>query len=280
MVDNTDQFRSEKPEVGSQEALAKSQAPITPVTSDRRPVTSNFWLLTSTLILPLLALAISVAVWYRTNSEIATLRQSQRALIAEVASLRRNAIIDLAGGPVVGSQDAIVTLIEFSDYECPYCIRHFQQTMPQIEANYIKTGKILYAFRDFPVDQLHPEAIRAHEAVHCAAAQNKFWDLHVRLFSAPGTHTPEALEQRASEAGLDLPSYRTCVAGGTTTAGIRASAAQAIELGANGTPAFFVGVRDRATNQVTVAQAITGAQPYAVFQKVMDAVVKQVSDGR
>jgi protein-disulfide isomerase len=228
------------------------------------------------LILPLLALAVSVVVWYRVNDELATLRQSQRALIAEVAALKKNALIDLTGAQSKGSEDAIVTLVEFSDYECPYCIRHFQQTMPDLETHYISTGKIRYVFRDFPVDQLHPEAVRAHEAAHCAGEQNKFWDLHARLFSAAGTHTMPLLEQRGSEAGLDLAAYRTCVASGRSTAAIRASSALAMELGANGTPAFFVGVRDRATNQMKVTQAISGAQSFSVFARVIDAVLKQV----
>ena len=148
-----------------------------------------------------------------------------------------------------------MTLVEFSDYECPFCVRHFQQTMPELEARYIKTGKIRYVFRDFPVDQLHPEAIRAHEAAQCAGEQGKFWDLHTRLFSAAGHAHRAAPRAARAEAGLDLPAFRTCVASGRTTSAIRANAELAIELGANGTPAFFVGVRDLATNQMKVAQA-------------------------
>jgi len=227
------------------------------------------------ILLPLIAVTISLAVWYRTRSDLEVIRDSQRSLFSEIASLRRNAVIDLAGAPVAGSGDAVVTLIEFSDYECPFCIRHFQQTMPQLSENYIKTGKIRYAFRDFPVDQLHPEAIRAHEAAHCASEQNKFWDLHTKLFSAPGTHTPQALEARATEAGLDLGAYRACITSGRTTASIRANSAEAIDLGASGTPAFFVGLLDRATNQVKVTQAITGAQPLSVFEKAFANAQKQ-----
>lgn len=268
------EVRSEKPEVRGEEPAAETPAPAG-AKLDQRPVTSDFWLRTLYLILPLVAVALSVTVWYRTNGEMSTLRQSQRELIAEVASLKRTAIIDLSGGQTQGAEDAVVTLVEFSDYECPYCIRHFQQTMPEIEANYIKTGKIRYLFRDFPVDQLHPDAIRAHESAHCAAEQNKFWDLHARLFSAAGTHTAPLLEQRASEAGLELPAYRNCLASGRTTAAIRANSAEALELGANGTPAFFVGIRDRATNQMKVAQTISGAQSFAVFQRILDALLKQ-----
>ena len=244
------------------------------------PASSDFWTRTSTIVLPFIAIAISVVVWYRTNQELVVLRQSQRMLIEEVAALKKSPIIDLTGAPTKGSDDAIVTLVEFSDYECPYCVRHFQQTMPQLDARYISTGKIRYVFRDFPVDQLHPEAIRAHEAAQCAGEQGKFWDLHSRLFSAAGTHTAPLLEQRATEAGLDLGAFRACVESGRTTAAIRANAELAIQLGANGTPAFFVGIRDRATNQMKVAQAISGAQSFAVFAQVIDAVTKQAQGGQ
>lgn len=234
------------------------------------------------LLLSVLSLAVSAFVWFRSAEQIERsagqielLRSSQRDLTSEVASMRRAPVIDVSGAQAIGSPDSVVTLVEFSDYECPFCIRHFQKTWPQINANYVQTGRMRYVFRDFPVDQLHPAAIRAHEAAHCAAEQNKYWDLHNRLFSAPGTHSPEALEERATEAGLNLDAYRACVQSGRTTEAIRQSAAEAVELGASGTPAFFVGLRDRATNQVRVLQAVTGAQPYEVFAKAIDAVIRK-----
>jgi protein-disulfide isomerase len=115
--------------------------------------------------------------------------------------------------------------------------------------------------------------VRAHEAAHCAAEQNKFWDLHGRLFSKAGTHTPELLEQRAGEAGLNLTSFRECMESDRHTKVIQASVTQATELGASGTPAFFLGIRDRATDQVRLLQAITGAQPYSTFARALDALI-------
>ena len=249
-------------------------SPPKPPAQSEKP--DDFWMRTAYLVLPLIALLVSVLVWYQTTGQLDMIRQSQRQLLSEVASMRRTPIIDLSGAPMKGADQALVTLIEYSDYECPFCIRHYQQTMPQIEANYINTGKVRYAFRDFPVDQLHPEAIKAHEAAQCAAEQGKFWEMHTRLFSAPGTHTTQAIEDRALEAGLDMAAFRACLASGRTTAGIRATAGQAVEMGATGTPAFFIGLRDPATNQVKVLQAVTGAQPYASFEKAIEAALKQV----
>lgn len=225
------------------------------------------------ILLPILSILISGLVWWRTNSEVQLLRESQRVMATELASLRKVPIIDVAGLPAQGG-DVIPTLIEFSDYECPFCIRHFQQTMPQVEEQYIRPGRIRYVFMDFPVDQLHPEAIRAHEAARCAGEQNRFWEMHTRLFSAPGTHTPDVLAQRATEVGLDLEAFRSCVASGRTTERIRASAEIALQFGASGTPAFFLGLRDKSTNQVTIRQAITGAQPFEVFSKALDALLR------
>lgn len=227
------------------------------------------------LVLSIAALATAAVSWFMSAGQIEELRQSQRALMTDVAALQKAPIIDVTGAPARGSEDAVVTLIEFSDYECPFCIRHFKQTMPQIEANYVQTGKIRYVFRDFPVDSLHPAAIRAHEAGRCAEEQGKFWAMHDRLFSPAGSHTPEALEARATEAGLSLEGFRACVASGRQTAGVRRSVAEAMELRVNGTPGFFIGLRDPATGQVKVLQTISGAHPYDVFARAIEAALKR-----
>ena len=216
------------------------------------------------------ALVVAGITWWQSRHDIEIVRESQRKLIAEVGSLRRTPVIDLTGAPHLGPAGALVALVEFSDYECPYCLRHFQQTMPKIEANYINSGKIRYAFRDWPVDRLHPEAIRAHETAHCAGEQNKYWDMHRRLFSPAGSHTNERMVTLVRELGLDMSAFARCVREGRATQVIRQTAQQAVDLGATGTPAFFIGRRDPATDQVSVTRAITGAQPYEVFARALD----------
>jgi protein-disulfide isomerase len=189
--------------------------------------------------------------------------------------------LELAGGPSVdisdaatlGPDSATVALVEFSDYECPFCIRHFQQTMPRLLATYIKPGRILYAFRDWPVDELHPQSIRAHEAAHCALEQSKFWEIHSRLFGPPGSHTPELLTGVARDVGLDMGAFGSCVDAKRSDAGIRRTSQMAIDLGATGTPAFFVGLRDRRTNSVHVLRTLAGAQPFEVFAQAIDAAL-------
>jgi predicted DsbA family dithiol-disulfide isomerase len=100
--------------------------------------------------------------------------------------------------------------------------------------------------------------------------------MHYRLFSAAGTHTQAGLEAVATEAGLDLPAWRECVASGRTRDRIRASASEAAGLGASGTPVFFIGIRDPATDKVRLVRAVTGAQPFEVFKEIIDSVLAQV----
>lgn len=181
--------------------------------------------------------------------------------------------IDLGGVPFKGSATSTVALVEYSDYECPFCIRHYQQVMPQIQQAYIDTNKIRYMFRDFPIDELHPQSIRGHVAAHCANEQGKFWPMHDRLFSKAGTHTPEELAKRASEVGLNASAFAGCVAADKYSVSIRQSTATAISMGASGTPFFIVGKFDPATSKLTPIKSIPGAFPYAQFQQYIDAAL-------
>jgi protein-disulfide isomerase len=223
----------------------------------------------------LLALGVAVFAWYQSLASIENLREGQRALVRDMAAMRRAPVLDLTRAPQLGSDTAIVTLVEFSDYECPFCLRHFQQTMPQIEANYIETGRIRYAFMDWPVDQLHPQAIRAHEAAHCAGEQDKYWDMHRRLFGPAGDHSPDRLLDLARAVGLNMDRFAECVGSGRAEPMIRETGRLVEQLGATGTPVFFIGIRDRSTQQVTVLRGLSGAQPYEVFAKALDEVLAQ-----
>ena len=247
--------------------MTDSPPPPTPESGSRSPLAAI------ALVVALGALGITFMSGRRLTGEVAALRDSVRQLASEVADAGQSAMLDVADAPARGPEDAVVTLIEFSDYECPFCLKHFQDTMPRLEADYIQTGKIRYVFRDFPIDQLHPEAIRAHEAAQCAREQGRFWEMHNRLFTGPGTHSDDDLNARASEAGVDLSALQACLESGRMTSVVRAVGADAIGLGANGTPAFFLGFRDPATDQVRVVRGITGAQPYEVFQQTLDALI-------
>lgn len=226
-----------------------------------------------------------IAVGCASRSDVEALKKEVEALKATQAQLVKRvggapepkalpASINLAGGQFKGSTTSPVVLVEFSDYECPYCIRHFTQVMPQIDAAYIQTNKIRYTFRDFPIDQLHPESIRAHVAAHCAAEQGKFWNLHARLFSKAGSHTPAELLSQAQQAGLNTGVFSACVAADKYSTSIRQSTAFAISMGAEGTPFFLVGTIDGA-NQMKPLTKLPGAYPFAQFQQAIDSALAQ-----
>ena len=220
------------------------------------------------------------------RSEVEQLKKDVEALKASQAQMAKQlggarpqqaralpSTIDLADAPFKGSPTSTVALVEYSDYECPYCIRHFTQVMPDIQSAYIATNKIRYMFRDFPIDELHPQSIRAHVAAHCALEQGKFWDMHNRLFTKPGTHVPDELTARAKEIGLNPAAFSACIAADKYSASIRQSTAFAISMGASGTPFFIVGNFDPKTHQLTPIKAIPGAYPFSQFQQIIDAAL-------
>jgi len=229
------------------------------------------------IVVPTACLAATLGFWWDTSRRIADLQTMQQRLTTDLADMRHLPIIDVTGAPTLGSDAALVTLIEFSDYECPFCIRHFTSTMPEIAKELIDRGQLRYVFRDFPIAAIHPGSPRAHEAARCANDQGRFWQMHGRLFSAPGTHTDEGLTGQASAAGLDVPRFRDCLASGRHAEEVKASVAQVTEYGASGTPVFFIGVRNRATNHVEVLRVISGAQPYASFKEAIEAVAARAS---
>jgi protein-disulfide isomerase len=228
-----------------------------------------------TWVVILLLVTVTAGLWWQTRRELQSLRAGHAQLASDLAELRGMPVIDVADAPALGSDEAVVTLVEYSDYECPFCIRHFNETMPKLAA-LVDAGRLRYVFKDLPIDQLHPDAIRAHEAARCAGDQGKFWALHGRLFSPPGSHTTAALEAHARAAGIAAEPFKECLESGRHTAEIQASVTQAFEMGARGTPAFYLGVRDRATNRVEILQVISGAQPFSVFEEAVAAVTARV----
>src|SRR5262245_19890531 len=98
------------------------------------------------------------------------------------SAVQKNLFISLDGAPSMGNPSARIGIVEFVDFQCPYCGMHATQTLPQIVTDYVKTSKIRYFFKDLPIENLHPEAFKAAEAAHCAGEQGKYWEMHDLLF--------------------------------------------------------------------------------------------------
>ena len=165
----------------------------------------------------------------------------------------------------LGRSDAPLTLVEFTDYQCPFCRRFQAETFPLIKKNYIDTGKVRFIVRDLPLD-FHSSARPAAEAAHCAAEQGKFWEMHAALLSGAEPLANGGIDKRAQAVGLDLARLHECMRGARYEGAIAANAATADALGINGTPAFVLG---RVKNGVLTGEVGSGAQPYAAFDEAI-----------
>ena len=184
-----------------------------------------------------------------------------------------NSSFDLGDAPANGQAAAAVTLVEISDYHCPFCRRHVQQTQPRLYSEYVNSGKLRHVFIHYPIAQLHPDAFKSHEAASCAADQGKFWALHPKLFEAP-VKTAEQIAPLAESAGLDMTAFRACLDSGKYANAVKESVARIQKMNISGTPMFLVGRTPSGSQPMTVAKVIEGAQPFEAFRAAIDEIAK------
>lgn len=160
------------------------------------------------------------------------------------------------GFPSLGPANAPITLVEFGDFQCPYCREWEQQTYQPLLQAY--PGKIRFVFRDFPLTSIHPNAMPAAEAAQCANGQGQFWPYHDKLFGSENL-SDQVYQQYAQDLGLDMTKFNQCLTSHQYASTIQADSDFATNLGVNSTPTFFVN-----------GLAIVGAQPLSTFTGVID----------
>ena len=181
----------------------------------------------------------------------------------------RGVPVELGPRPTRGDAAAKLTLIEVSDFQCPFCGRYATDTHPLLAKEYIDTGKLRYAFMDLPLESIHKQAFKAAEAARCAGDQGKYWEMHSRLFA--NQKALEPWSAHATAVGLDLPKFEACMADGAHAAAIRADMALAQKLGVAGTPGFLLALTDpKDPQKVTGLSVIRGARPFADFKAEID----------
>jgi protein-disulfide isomerase len=207
------------------------------------------------------------------KKQLADIRQllSQRPAQARRAD-NVVAKVSVADSPSMGQQDAPITLIEFSDYQCPFCQRFFQTTLPTLKAEYINTGKLRYVFRDFPLDSIHPQARKAAEAAHCAGEQGKYWEMHHLLFQNQRALQVEDFERYALKLNLDDAAFEACLEQGKYATKVEKNYADGSAVGITGTPGFFIG--KTGANGTIEGTFIRGAQPIVAFRQVIDRLLE------
>ena len=159
---------------------------------------------------------------------------------------------------VKGDKDAPVTIVEFSDYECPFCTKFYEQSLQLIEKNYIDTGKVKFIYRDFPLS-FHQNAQKAAEAAECAGEQDKYFEMHDLLFEKGVSGGVNAFKQYAKDIGLHTKKFDQCLDSGAMAQEVKDDFAAGQQLGVSGTPAFFIN-----------GKLVSGAQPYSVFEQIIE----------
>jgi len=180
--------------------------------------------------------------------------------------------VGVSGRPSLGAQTAPVTMVEFSDYQCPFCKRHFSTVFPILKKEYIDTGKLRYVFRDFPIAGLHPQAKKAHEAAHCAREQKRYWEMHSILFENSKDLSLAALKRYAGEIGLNGDQFDACLESGKFDPEVDKEIVEGAELGVRGTPSFFIG--PSGPGEKIAGTMVTGAQPLARFKQIIEETFK------
>ncbi len=199
--------------------------------------------------------AIFIALAFILGLAVGYLVWGGKGTAADAAQIRR---IDVStdGDPSIGPENAPVTIIEFSDYQCPYCVQWYQQVYQKLMATY--PSQIRFVYRDNPLPS-HPEAQPAAEAADCAGEQSAYWKFHDALFDGQYGLGRQAYEQYAADLGLDLTAFTECLDSRRYKAEVEADAADAAAAGLSSTPSFVINGR-----------ILIGALPFSDFKSVID----------
>jgi protein-disulfide isomerase len=171
--------------------------------------------------------------------------------------------LNLEGFVMLGSKEAPLTIVEFTDYQCPFCQRFHTTSFPDLKKNYIDTGKVRFYSRDLPLD-FHPNAMRAAEAARCASEQGQFWQLHDVMGANPNKLDLDSLVADAADLKMDVGTFRACVESEKYKNAVQTDVMEAMKIGATGTPTFVIG---RSTSDGVDGELVVGAQPYPMFDQ-------------
>lgn len=222
------------------------------------------------------------------KKELAAIRAQQAAMQRDITAIKNLLMsqagggklgpqapssINIAGRPSKGSEQASLIMVEFTDFQCPYCGSYVSTIFPSIERDYINSGKIRYIVKNLPLQQIHPNAYQAAVAAMCAADEGRFWQMHDRLFANQRQLGADQLEKYADQAGVDRRKFKSCVAGHAHDAIIREDMDEATQSRIGGTPAFMLATANADGTTVTPGRIIIGAQPYSTFKSAIDALL-------
>ena len=176
--------------------------------------------------------------------------------------------LNLNGFQMLGNKNAPLTVVEFTDYQCPFCRQFHVTAYAELKKNYIDTGKLRFFSRDLPLD-FHANAMRAAEAARCAADQGKFWQLRDIMGADPDKLEMANLVEDASGLKMNIAAFRTCVESEKYKNAIQTDVMEAMKIGATGTPTFVMG---KSTADGVDGEVVLGAMPYPMFDEKLKEI--------
>jgi len=213
------------------------------------------------------------------DSNIPSIQQSVESQIQNSqasANPSNNGLIEISldDDPLLGDINAQITIVEFGDFQCPFCKRFHQQTLPELKSNYIDKGIVNLVWKDFPIQNIHQNAVASSIAGECADDQGVFWELHDRIFEEQsiwqGLPTNIAIndfKRYANDLGVDQTEFNNCLDSQVYLEEVLDDLSYGSRSGVTGTPAFFIG------NEKIGFIKITGAQPFSVFEGVIESLL-------
>jgi protein-disulfide isomerase len=207
------------------------------------------------------------------RKEVETLKAKSTAAPVQPPQELQEVTVSIDDDPLKGKADAPVTIIEFSDYQCPFCGRFVKNTFPDIAKKYIDDGQVKYVFRDFPLE-FHKQAPKASEAANCAGDKGKYWEMHDKLFDNQSALTVDKLKQYAADIGLDTESFNACIDSGKHADEINKDLEDGKKATVSGTPTFFIGKSQSGKKEIA-GKRMVGARPFSSFEQVIEQLLAE-----
>lgn len=183
----------------------------------------------------------------------------------------------LAGSHRIGSSGATVAVVEFSDYQCPYCRDFHERIYPRLKKEFVETGAVQFVHKDLPLKSIHPQAMSAALAASCAGLQKRFWPMHEALYASHGKLSPTLYPQLARGLGLDESKFNACLADPAREQFVMRDALEAQKLGISGTPSFVIGRIEG--DMLVVVRLSRGAPSYEAFAQEIGKLLKPGNAG-
>jgi len=218
------------------------------------------------------------------QDEVARLNAQQLQILASLDELKKMIkgpgqpalkppqTMSVAGEPFKGQPGATLAIIEYADFQCPFCRRFEQEVYPQLRDNYINTGKVKYFHRDMPL-AFHEGAMPAARAAHCASEQGKFWEMHDSLLGDAASLGAADIDERAGKLGLNVSKLDECISSDRFADVIQRGVAEANQMQISGTPTFIIGTLDGQGELMSVKKTVVGAYPFGTFKAALDPLL-------